>query len=190
MFDRPGFILIVALVTFAPLTAHAFVKAMNHWRNPTGADAVFSFLTLFEIDLLIALIVSVYLASRYDEYEKDNAVEDEYKPPTTEPQEKRTLLDMNKVVYPFQTPKLEIDLETSRMKRFSRTLITQREQGFKIDLREDTWKGSFGGRKNYVRVRDVRMAGAFAKENPELNNSPFVVVDWRVVEAGAQGRLQ
>ena len=187
-FDRPGLILLVSLATVGPLAGLAVVRWMNEWKQPIGWDAVFSFITLFAIDILNGLVISAWLAQMYDEYTKLDARYD-VKPSVMPPVKVYGNMNDN-AVYENTTPKVSIDVMTIKIKRFSRTLITQRANGFKVDLREDTWKAHFGGRKNYVEVRDVRMIGAFAKENPDLTNSPFVVVNWGVVEAAASGRMQ
>jgi hypothetical protein len=189
-FDRPGLILLVLLATFGPLAGLAVVRAMNDWKAPIGWDAIFSFLTLAAIDLLNGLVISAWIAQMYDEYKdlKSGASKPVMR---AEPQaEKRILLDMNtgKPLYAFQTPAVKIDVMSRKIKHFCIVLVNQRDHGFKIDLKEETWKKHFGGRDHYVHVRDVRLAGAFAKESSRTN-SPFVVVDWGVVEDGARGRM-
>jgi len=87
------------------------------------------------------------------------------------------------------TPLVKIDVMGIKIKRCCRTLINQRESGFKIDLREQTWLSQFGGRDNFVHFRDVIMSRAFAKES-ERKNSPFVVIDWTEVQRGASGQIK
>lgn len=193
MFDKPTLLLLVTLATLGPAVAYVIVKAANEWQKPTGIDAVISFLANLAADSLVWLIILNCLAWMHDEYEQLKANDDKPRLKIPEPvdaPQKRTLLDMNtgKPIYAFQTPQVKIDHMSRKVKHFCIVLINQREQGFPIDLREQTWKGHFGGRDNWVRVRDVRLAGAFAKEGSRVN-SPFVVIDWNVVERGAKGSL-
>lgn len=194
-FDRPGLILLVSLATLGPLTGLAFVRLMNYitlkdWKTPPGVDAFFSGLTLSSILLFVGLIISATIAKMYDEYQDMKSGVGRSSVNTPQPERPRTLLDMNtgKVVNAFDTQAMKVDIIGIKTKRMCRTLINQREAGFEIDLREDTWKAHFGGRDNYVYVRDVKMAGAFAKEFAR-DNSPFVVVNWRIVEDGARGKV-
>ena len=193
-FDRPGLVLLVALATVGPLAGLAVARAINNWRTPTGWDAWYTFLTLGAIDAFVGLVISAWIAQMYDEYKK---LSDGVRPQDARDEQpdaetrKHGLIDMNtgKMIYQNNAQTVKIDVMTIKIKRFSRTLVTQHANGFKVDLRERTWEAHFGGRKNYVEARDVRMAGAFAKENPQLPNSPFIVADWRIVESAANGRM-
>lgn len=178
MFDRPGLILYTTCATAGPLAGVALAR----WIGP-GPD---TFLAQIAASALTALVISVHIAADYDEYKRVNG--DNPKPKVNEPQSTRAIPNLN-AVYEFQGQTVRLDHMSRKIKHFCIVLINQRDNGYKIDLREVTWKAHFGGHDNYVNVRDVRLAGAFAKESSRTN-SPFVVVDWRAVEDGANGRLK
>lgn len=187
MFDRPGLILIISLFVLAPLSAHAGMMWLNDWEKPVSVDVIFFILVELTADLSTVLILSTYLAWLHDEYKRLN----EPSPVRTEIKaEPRQIPNLNKPIYEQATPLVKVDVMGTKIKRCCRTLINQRESKFKIDLREETWIGQFGGRDAFVYFRDVIMGEAFAKKDPARKNSPFVVVDWSTVERGANGLLK
>lgn|SRR5574341_1100156 len=183
IFDRPGLILYSLVSATGPMAGLSLSRYYGGgWDTSLMMLGILSF---------TGLTLSTFLAHDYDEYKR--LVADDNKPhlKMTEPvKPKNTLLDINtgQPVYNFQTAQVRIDPMRRKIKHFCIVLVNQRDNGFKIDLREATWNAHFGGRDNFVQVRDVRLAGAFAKEGSRVN-SPFVVVDWRKVEEGARGGL-
>jgi hypothetical protein len=179
MFDRPTLALLIAYATFPNLAALAFV-------NWLGKD-VFAYMAMLFIGFGSWYAIGIQLAAELDNYKKVNA---NTTPRPTYRNEPLRIPNLNKPTYETGTPLVKIDVMGIKIKRCCRTLINQRENGFKVDLREETWESQFGGRKNFVQFRDVIMCNAFAKENPERKNSPFIVVDWKEVLRGAEGRIR
>lgn len=178
MFDRPSLALMMSYATFPNLAAFAFV----HWL---GVDALAYLLVLFVgCGSLYAIVMQLQVEfARIQRDLPDVPAKPAYR------NEPLRIQNMNeKPLYNQVTPLVKIDHMSRKIKHFCIVLITQRDDGFKVDLKEDTWKAHFGGRDNYVWVRDVKMGNAFAKEFPR-DNSPFTVTDWRIVERGAEGRL-
>lgn len=186
-FDRPGAVFLILMLVGPILLALAGVRLL-YGQEPRGWDAIYAMLAELGIIVGTLLVVSAFISQMYDEYKRVNG--DNPKPKVNESQSQaRTIPNLN-AVYEFQGQTVRLDPMSRKIKHFCIVLINQRDNGYKIDLREVTWKSHFGGHDNYVNVRDVRLAGAFAKEHPERVNSPFVVVDWRAVEDGANGRLK
>jgi hypothetical protein len=183
-FDRPGLILYTTLATIGPSTGFVLSR---HYGG--GLDAVL--VMQGSITLLTGLVISFFLGRDYDEYmEFKHNHDGAHEPTQAYRNEPRKILNLNtEGEYNQVTPLVKIDVWGIRIKRCCRTLINQRESGFKIDLREETWKAQFGGRENYVHFRDVIMCNAFAKQDAR-KNSPFVVVDWAEVLRGAEGRIK
>jgi hypothetical protein len=186
MFDKPRLALMITYGALPNLAAYALINLVKLY---VGADFVMNVLLQLFVGFASWYPVIVETMARFAEWDENRRggvrpVRD------AQPTEKRILLDMNtgKPMYAFQTPVVKIDVMSRKIKHFCIVLVNQREHGFKIDLKEETWKKHFGGRDNYVYVRDVRLSGAFAKESSRTN-SPFVVTDWRIVEEGAKGRL-
>jgi len=73
--------------------------------------------------------------------------------------------------------------------QFYKTLLAMKAlDETKTDLREDRWKSHFGSRENYIQVRSrLEQARAIARKDARLN-SPFVVINWRVIQLLAQGQ--
>ena len=186
MNDRPTLLQLAEFLTIPNLAAHAFIRLLDAMYGPDP----FSYLTELFIGVAVILVIGEKLAIELDDYQKMNrdeprkAVEPKPAPDGWKP---RIFVD-GKPMYAFQTPVVKIDVMSRKIKHFCIVLVNQREHGFKIDLKEETWKKHFGGREHYVYVRDVRLSGAFAKESGRTN-SPFVVIDWAVVESAAKGRL-
>jgi hypothetical protein len=177
VFDKPTLAMTIGYATFPNLAAYAFVR----WL---GVD-VFAYLAVFFVGFgsLYAIVMQLQ-----GEFENFKHLQDTPKPIYRN--EPLRIPNLNKPTYETGTPLVKIDVMGIKIKRCCRTLINQRENGFKIDLREETWKAQFGGRENFVQFRDVIMCNAFAKENPERKNSAFVVVDWKEIQRGAEGRIR
>jgi hypothetical protein len=180
MFDRPTFSLLIAYAFFPNLAAIAFVR----WL---GVDAL-AYITVIFVGLGTWYAIGIQLAAELDNYKRLNRSDVQNKSQAYR-NEPRPIPNLNKPILENATSLVKIDAMGIKIKRCCRTLINQRESGFKIDLREETWKSQFGGRDNFVHFRDVIMSRAFAKESGR-KNSPFLVVDWEEIQRGANGEIK
>lgn len=184
-FDRPGAIFLMLMLVGPILSALATVRAL-YGHEPRGWDAVYAWCAELGIIVGTLLIVSAFISRMYDE---DKRVSGDGSQKASRPQDPRPIPNLNNTpLYEQATPLVKVDVMGIRIKRCCRTLINQRENGYPVDLREEVWKAQFGGRDNFVHFRDVIMRDAFAKKDVR-KNSPFVVLDWRIVERGAEGKL-
>lgn len=184
MFDRPGLALLISYAAFPNLAAYALVSWIGVLAN-RGMDALGWVCVLFVgIESLYAIVI--HLQVEMERIRRDEELPASHPQPVTE---HRQIPNLGEPIYEGATPLVKIDVMGIKIKRCCRTLINQRENGFQIDLREETWKAQFGGRDNFVYFRDVVMQNAFTKQDPQRKNSPFVVADWKEVLRGANGDL-